>query len=54
MTITTGLDLVYLPRFKKALKRGNENFLMNKRQKLCNKKLKNYELARPEGFEPPT
>lgn len=27
MTITTGIDLVYLPRFKKALKKGSENFL---------------------------
>lgn len=27
MTIKSGIDLVYLPRFKKALKNGGENFL---------------------------
>jgi len=27
MTIKTGIDLVYLPRFKKSLKNGGENFL---------------------------
>lgn len=27
MKIVTGVDLVYLPRFKKALKSGGENFL---------------------------
>jgi len=27
MIIKTGIDLVYLPRFKRSLKRGGENFL---------------------------
>ena len=27
MNIACGVDLVYLPRFKKSLKRGGENFL---------------------------
>ena len=27
MTITCGVDLIYIPRFRKLLKRGGENFL---------------------------
>ncbi|MBI2040309.1 holo-ACP synthase [Candidatus Microgenomates bacterium] len=47
MKILTGVDLIYLPRFKNALKNGGENFL---RRVFLAKELENQQLEHLAGI----
>ncbi len=47
MKIVTGVDLVYIPRFKKSLKNGGENFL---RRVYLDTELKNCEIQHLAGI----
>lgn len=47
MKILTGIDLVYLPRFKKSLKNGGEEFL---RRVFLNDELKNQQIDHLAGI----
>lgn len=47
MKIKTGIDIVYLPRFKKALKNGGVNFL---KRVYLDGELKDHQIARLAGI----